>query len=210
MLVLVVSVLLGSPQYDLAWAMVAILTAVALVPVIAGGHLHALGRQAADPHGAVAVMLHFAYGSNMSRRVMRRHAPNAEAVGAARLPGYRFVITANGYASVAPQRGAIVHGVLWRLTPRDRVTLDVWESVAAGEYGVEILPLDHAGRRRRALVYVARRRRVGAAKPGYMEVVIAAAREWQLPEAYIASLLQFVPKRPLGAGQRKFGEFGWT
>ena len=34
LLVLVVSVLLGSPHYDLAWAMVAILTAVALVPVI--------------------------------------------------------------------------------------------------------------------------------------------------------------------------------
>jgi uncharacterized membrane protein YhaH (DUF805 family) len=32
--VLVVSVLLGSPHYDLAWAVVAILTAVALVPVI--------------------------------------------------------------------------------------------------------------------------------------------------------------------------------
>jgi cation transport regulator ChaC len=155
-------------------------------------------------------MLHFAYGSNMSRRVMRRHAPHAEPLGAARLPGYRFVITANGYASVAPLRAGTVHGVLWRLTPRDRVTLDAWESVAAGEYGVEILPVVQAGRRRRALVYVARRRRVGAAKPGYMEVVIAAAREWELSEAYIASLLRFLPKRPFGAGQRKFGEFGWT
>ncbi len=153
-------------------------------------------------------MLHFAYGSNMSRRVMRRHAPDAEPVGAARLPGYRFVIAANGYASVAPRRGGTVHGVLWRLTPRDRVTLDAWESVAAGEYGVAILPVVHAGHRRGALVYVARRRRAGAAKPGYMEVVIAAAREWQLPEAYIAFLLGFVPKRPLGAGTRKFGEFG--
>jgi hypothetical protein len=155
-------------------------------------------------------MLHFAYGSNMSRRVMRRHAPDAEPVGAARLSGYRFLIAANGYASVAPQRVGTVHGVLWRLTPRDRVTLDVWESVAAGEYGVAILPVDQAGRRRRALIYVARRRCAGAAKPGYMDVVIAAAREWQLPEAYIASLLRFVPKRPLGAGQREFGEFGWT
>jgi uncharacterized membrane protein YhaH (DUF805 family) len=34
LLVLVVGVLLGSPHYDLAWVMVAILTAVALVPVI--------------------------------------------------------------------------------------------------------------------------------------------------------------------------------
>ncbi len=156
------------------------------------------------------MILHFAYGSNMSRHIMRRHAPNAEPVGAARLPGYRFVITANGYASVAPQRGSIVHGVLWRLIPRGRVALDAWESVAAGEYVVEMLPVDHAGRRRRALGYIARRRRAGAAKPGYMEVVIAAARDWELPEAYIASLLRVVPKRPLGAGRRKFGEFGWT
>jgi len=146
----------------------------------------------------------------MSRRVMRRHAPDAEPVGVARLPGYRFVIAANGYASVASRLGGTVHGVLWRLTPRDRATLDAWESVAAGEYGVEILPVVQAGRRRGALVYVARRRQVAAAKPGYMDVVIAAAQEWELPEAYIASLLRFMPKRSLGAGQRKFGEFGWT
>ena len=36
-------------------------------------------------------MLHFAYGSNMHRAVMRRHAPNAEALGVASLADYRFV-----------------------------------------------------------------------------------------------------------------------
>jgi hypothetical protein len=43
-----------------------------------------------------------------------------------------------------------------------------------------------------------------------MELVIAAARDWELPEAYIASLLRWLPTRPLGAGARKLGEFGWT
>ncbi len=43
-------------------------------------------------------MLHFAYGSNMHRAVMRRHAPQAEPLGAARLAGFRFVITTDGYA----------------------------------------------------------------------------------------------------------------
>ena len=38
-------------------------------------------------------MLHFAYGSNMSHRIMRKHAPKAVAVGVATLPHYRFVIT---------------------------------------------------------------------------------------------------------------------
>ena len=85
-------------------------------------------------------MLHFAYGSNMHRAVMRTHAPHAEPVGAAALADFRFVITADGYASVAPKRGATVHGVLWRLTSRDRVTLDAWEGIAMFfEPGREIL-----------------------------------------------------------------------
>ena len=79
--------------------------------------------------------LHFAYGANMSRAVMRRHAPTREARGAADpARGHRFVITADGYASVGAGAGESVHGVLWRITPRDRVPLDAWENVAGGLY----------------------------------------------------------------------------
>jgi hypothetical protein len=56
--------------------------------------------------------LHFAYGSNMSRAVMRKHAPFAKPIGVATLVNYRFLITTDGYASVAPRRGERVHGVL--------------------------------------------------------------------------------------------------
>ena len=76
-------------------------------------------------------MLHFAYGSNMHRAIMRRHAPGAAPIGVAELADHRFIITADGYASVERALGQTVHGVLWRLTPRDRVTLDGWENVAA-------------------------------------------------------------------------------
>ena len=41
-------------------------------------------------------------------------------------------------------------------------------------------------------------------KPGYMELVVAAAREWNLPPDYIASLQRWLPARALGAGARKF------
>lgn len=151
-------------------------------------------------------MLHFAYGSNMHRGVMRRHAPTAVPLGMARLADYRFVITSDGYASVAPARTRSVYGVLWRLAPRDRVTLDLWENIAAEQYRAEILPVLQAGRRRPALVYVARRRPLGRPKAGYMEIVADAARALELPEDYIAGLEEWLPVRSLGSGYRKLGE----
>ncbi len=151
-------------------------------------------------------MLHFAYGSNMHRGVMRKHAPTALPIGMARLADYRFVITSDGYASVEPARTRSVYGVLWRLTPRDRVTLDLWENIAAGQYRAEILPVLQSGRRRPALVYVARQRPVGRPKVGYLEIVVAAARVLELPNDYVASLEEWLPVRSLGSGYRKLGE----
>jgi len=162
---------------------------------------------AAASLNAAMTTLHFAYGANMSREVMRRYAPAARPLGPAALADHRFVITADGYASVEPERGQAVHGVLWRITPRDRVLLDAWENVGSGLYRAEIVPV----RRKRclapALVYFARPNGEGRPKPGYMELVIAAAWEWELPDPYIHSLEDFASMRPRGADARKIGEF---
>jgi hypothetical protein len=155
-------------------------------------------------------MLHFAYGANMDRAVMRKYAPGAEPLGLAALPHHRFIITADGYASVKPARASTVHGVLWRLTPRDRVLLDMWESVACGHYRAAMHSVLHAGTRRLALVYVARPRPVGRARAGYMELVVAAARAWNLPADYIAGLQRWLPKVPRGAGHRSLKEYAWS
>ena len=111
-------------------------------------------------------MLHFAYGANMHRDIMHRHATAAQPIGVAALADHRFIITADGYASVAPALAQTVHGVLWRITPRDRVTLDAWENVAGKLYRAEMLPVRHAGRLRPALVYIARPSRAGPAEGG--------------------------------------------
>jgi hypothetical protein len=155
-------------------------------------------------------MLHFAYGANMHRNVMRRHASAAEPIGAAALADHRFIITTDGYASVAPSLALTVHGVLWRITPRDRVMLDAWVNVAGKLYRAEILPVRHAGQVRPALVYIARPLRRGQPKPGYMELVVAAAKAWHLPADYIASLQHWLPRRPTGTGSRKLGDIAWT
>src|SRR5712692_1854169 len=82
--------------------------------------------------------LHFAYGSNMSRALMRGRCPAARALGAASLEGWRFVITRDGYASLVRDCGALVHGVLWRLTPRDLAALHAYEQSA---YLRRVLPV---------------------------------------------------------------------
>ena len=44
-----------------------------------------------------------------------------------------------------------------------------------------------------ALVYIATRRGEGTPRPGYIAIVVAAARDWGLPEPYIRSLMRWSP-----------------
>ena len=79
-------------------------------------------------------MLHFAYGTNMSVASMGRRCPDAQLEGRACLPGYRFIIMRSGYASVVPAPGCGVHGLLWRVTPRDVAALNAYENLGGGLY----------------------------------------------------------------------------
>lgn len=132
--------------------------------------------------------LHFAYGSNMSRALMRARCSKAIAVKTAILDDHRFVITTDGYASIVQQRGKTVHGVLWKLTPRDLAALNAYENIASGLYRVWVLPVRVAGRRVTALVYIARTQVTGRPKPNYLDLILAAARDWCLPDDYVADL----------------------
>jgi gamma-glutamylcyclotransferase (GGCT)/AIG2-like uncharacterized protein YtfP len=140
-------------------------------------------------------MLHFAYGSNMNHRLMRTNAPQARALGIARLPGFRFIITRDGYASVLQDSSSQVHGVLWQLTPHDRRSLDAYESVETGLYRRAMLLVCRENSRGPALVYLARSSATGAPRPGYLDAVLQAACEWELPDAYIDSLRRWGRRR---------------
>jgi AIG2 family protein len=152
------------------------------------------------------MMLYFAYGSNMSRALMRTHCPAAAAVGVASLAGYRFVITADGYGSVVRHPGGIVQGVLWQLTPRDLGALNIYESVDSGLYQCRRLLVRHGSHRRSALIYIARPRGTGKPRPGYLELVIAAARDWGLSTAYVRELARWAPSGLAAARAVESGE----
>jgi gamma-glutamylcyclotransferase (GGCT)/AIG2-like uncharacterized protein YtfP len=140
-------------------------------------------------------MLHFAYGSNMDRDAMRRRCPAAAVVSAARLDGWRFVITRDGYASVVSAPGSAVHGIVWRLGARDLAALNAYEALDSGLYRRRTLPVCIPSGHVSALVYVGRERREGRPHPGYQESVVAAARDVGLPETYVRALERWLPSR---------------
>jgi gamma-glutamyl AIG2-like cyclotransferase len=59
-----------------------------------------------------------------------------------------------------------------------------------------------------ALVYIARRQGTGTPRPGYIDQVVEAARDWKLPQPYIRSLARWAPSRWRGARARDTGEVG--
>jgi gamma-glutamylcyclotransferase (GGCT)/AIG2-like uncharacterized protein YtfP len=144
--------------------------------------------------------LYFAYGANMDVAGMRERCPRSTPLGLARLPRHRFIITTDGYASVLRDPRESVHGVLWDCALGDIRTLDKFEELASGLYIKINQPVVVEGGAKRALIYVGRSAQIGKPRPGYLESVIASARNWALPEAYLASMNRFLSK-PMQDGE---------
>jgi gamma-glutamylcyclotransferase (GGCT)/AIG2-like uncharacterized protein YtfP len=154
------------------------------------------------------VILYFAYGSNMSRNLMRARCPGAQALGTGVLAGWHFMITADRYASIVPRPGRAVHGVLWRIGAREMSALNAYESVDSGLYRRRRVMVRCGRRSYAALLYVARPRGPGRPRPAYLDVVVAAAREWRLPDDYIRSVARWSPGSWRGGRPADTGELG--
>jgi gamma-glutamylcyclotransferase (GGCT)/AIG2-like uncharacterized protein YtfP len=150
--------------------------------------------------------LYFAYGSNMNRAAMQRRCPGAHLVGPATLDGYRFFIGVGGWGSVLTSPGDVVHGLLWRLTPRDVAALNAYELLHKGLYEVRRLAVRSGSRRVRAMIYLLRNRKAGRPKPGYVEMIAASARAWKLPEDYVRSVERWSQSRWTGAREIDVGD----
>lgn len=101
-------------------------------------------------------LLYFAYGSNMNLDQMAFRCPDAEVVGVVRVDDYRLTFCGNGNAGVAtilPQVGSHVDGVLWRISQEDEKSLDFYEGYPR-LYGKEPLEvIDNNGQKITAMVY---------------------------------------------------------
>jgi gamma-glutamylcyclotransferase (GGCT)/AIG2-like uncharacterized protein YtfP len=135
----------------------------------------------------------------MEAAAMARRCPRSRLVGRARLPRWRFVILPSGFASVAPDPRATVHGALWDVPVSDVTALDRYEQVGQGLYAKRIIPvLREPFGSAPALVYIGAAPNQGAAWPGYLADIVAAAQALELPPAYIGSLSHLLAEQRKG------------
>jgi hypothetical protein len=126
---------------------------------------------------------------------MRTRAPDAVALGAARLPGWRLTFTSDqpddgyGVPHIEPDPDDEVWGVLWETTDDDMRSLDEYEGSA---YTLDVLAVSHDGRDVNAVVYLATP--TGYRKPSasFMEILVRGAEAHGVPPAYVERLKRVV------------------
>jgi len=141
-------------------------------------------------------MLHFAYGSTLSSKYLRRSCPDAGLFMRALLPNFRVAFTLyseemkGGVASVVLDPGKLVRGVLYEI-PEDEVeALDEVMGVDRGLYTRQLfLVLGEDGRLHKAALYRAVEGG-GLYTPSrrYVELMLEGAEEHRLDPGYVERL----------------------
>lgn len=100
--------------------------------------------------------LYIAYGSNLNLEQMKYRCPTAEVVGVSALRGWQLRFrggTHSAVATVEPRKGGTVPVLIWRLQPRDELSLDHYEGFPV-LYRKETLRITVNGKRVRAMIYI--------------------------------------------------------
>ena len=139
---------------------------------------------------------YFAFGSNLSSRRLLQRLPGAEFHCVATLAGHRLWWRGNARGqsgkcdlAVSDDTEHLVHGVVYRVTPEDRATLDEIECRGYGYERRDIRVAAPGGDRLEAFAYYA----IGAGRPQppfhwYKEHVLRGALEHGLPGAYVEAI----------------------
>jgi cation transport regulator ChaC len=145
-------------------------------------------------------LYYFAYGSNMLPQQMLGRCPDAQRVGSALLPGWRFLINRRGVATIRKDVCSICRGGVWRISRRDEFFLDQHEGVDTGHYVKALLPVQlRNGRFVEALTYIDRRVQRGTPREGYLLRILAGAVSFKLPNGYLEELISWASESDIEA-----------
>ena len=98
--------------------------------------------------------LYFAYGSNLDLEQMAQRCPDALLVGPVTLQNYELQFRGSGFATVAPKKGSVVYGLVWKLTPQCEQSLDRYEGYPRHYTKETVTVKDAAGTEIPVMVYI--------------------------------------------------------
>ena len=105
-------------------------------------------------------MDYFAYGSNLNKKQMKAHCPDAKPRYSAVLPNYQLIFTGwsrilkGATASIKPVRGQKVQGAVWDISESDLRHLDQFEGYPGISNRITLLVLKDDGTAIKALTYI--------------------------------------------------------
>lgn len=126
---------------------------------------------------------YIAYGSNLNTAQMEMRCPDAVPVAVTELKNYKLVFQGrrnNAHANVIPAKGHTVPVVIWQISRRDEMSLDVYEGVRGGYYYKDYLPVDIDGKTCLALIYIMTPHGYGLPTDGYLYTIVEGYRDFNL------------------------------
>jgi gamma-glutamylcyclotransferase (GGCT)/AIG2-like uncharacterized protein YtfP len=142
-------------------------------------------------------MYYFAYGSNLWRQQMIYRCPEHSVIGVGSIPGWRWIITTRGYASIVKSESDHVLGIVYDLSTVDLQNLDRFEGVEQGNYDIETIPVFLEGRDLSCLVYIDPITEEGQPKLEYITRINNGILDAGLPNDYVTRYLRpYIPQLP--------------
>ena len=126
--------------------------------------------------------LYIAYGSNLNTEQMRYRCPNAKPIAKTLLKDYQLVFQGhplNAHANVIPAEGKEVPVVIWEITGKDEVSLDIYEGVRGGYYTKEYMTVDVNGEQKEALIYIMTPRPYGIPSDRYLQTIVEGYKDFR-------------------------------
>lgn len=137
---------------------------------------------------------YFAYGSNLWKEQMRERCPQYRTISNGVLRGYRWIITARGFANIVKSVHDEVHGIIYAISESDEEKLDKCEGVDSGLYYKETILVDAPKQKIKCLVYIDPIEEEGGPKPEYIKRINAGINDAKLSVEYVNRYIRkFVP-----------------
>jgi hypothetical protein len=125
---------------------------------------------------------------------MKKRCPQNKKIGVARLLGYRWIISARGYANVVKSMKDYVEGLIFEISATDEVSLDNYEGVSSGSYYKAELPVLHEEQEKVALVYVDPVTAEGIPKAKYIQRINLGLADAKLSDASVTHYVRkYIP-----------------
>ena len=152
---------------------------------------------------------YFAYGSNMNLGQMAFRCPAAEVVENVRVEGYRLAFcgrpSGSGVATILPEEGSHVDGVLWKITKECERSLDCYEGYPH-LYGKETICVKNAdGKERDVTVYTIKepyKSQPSVPSSVYLEGILEGCRENGISEKAVLEV-QRIPEGKRGRRKKE-------